>query len=128
MDHQSFLEKPYVDYYSSCDADEEAMDWAENNYGQCVGEIDGQYVFYDSKTNTGGIGVPEYWEDADEDGCYGGFSGVEKCKAYRFKNGNIMLKTFKLIPSKRKSPVRFRGKKKQVVDKVFVFEGNNATT
>ena len=98
-------------YLDAGDADEYAFEEAEKQCGSCIYQKDDLYIFED-----GSYGYPVMEEDADEDGRYMSLGGLNQGKIYETKDGSYLFKATRLIPSKRKSPKRYRGYKKEIVD------------
>lgn len=105
-------------HLSACDADEEAVEYASEQYGGILFEEDGFYIFNDGKCGTPYL-VPDY----DEDGpCGCSVEGLTDCDLTEFANGTIIAKTYKRVPSKRMSVKKWFGKTKEVVDRVWIIK------
>jgi hypothetical protein len=106
-----YMESQLNSYLDAGDADEAAFEEAERSCGSCIYEEDGMYIFED-----GSYGCPVLEEDGDEDGLYMSLGGLKQGKIYQTKDGGYLFKATSLVPSKRKSPKKYRGYKKEVVD------------
>ena len=106
-----FFESQLNAHLDAGEAEEHALELAIAEYGEVIFDEDGLYVF-----ENGAIGCPTMVEDADEDGYYWSLGGLTECDVVKTKNGGYIVKVMKLVPSKRKSPKRYRGHYKEVVD------------
>jgi hypothetical protein len=106
-------------HLDACDADEEAVEYASERYGGIVTDDGyGFYIFADGK-----CGSPYLVQDYDEDGpCGASVEGLTDCDIIECKNGTIIAKTYKRVPSKRMSVKKWFGKTKKVVDQVWVIK------